>query len=288
MAAHRPASTDPVTAPAPATAGSLRAPRWDKTVHTPITACCPPLPRRPPSCPTVGALAQGGDGCSAPFPRVAVRPFRTPFRDRRQEMCGQMRHTILANRRFIGRPSGGFILKSAAGGPGNASSPHQFPPLWKPPFPDPPSKLESTKGGETAGGTGTAAFMARLKKPRGPSPPAEPRAAALRVPGSTPPLVPLAPRPPRGRALSRASMRFARSPPFRPFKEFASSPMMSGKALAPLRLIAPGGVGRVGFAAARRPRAEERLQNNDGEIPIPPWRRACCPAAGKRSGQRGH
>ena len=55
---------------------------------------------------------------------------------------------------------------------------------------------------------------------------------------------------------------------------------MSGKALAPLRLIAPGGVGRVGFAAARRPRAEERLQNNDGEIPIPPWRRACCPAAG--------
>ena len=49
----------------------------------------------PPSEP----LPQGGDGCPAPFPRVAVRPFRTPFRDRRQEMCGQMRHTILADRR---------------------------------------------------------------------------------------------------------------------------------------------------------------------------------------------
>ena len=69
--------------------------------------------------------------------------------------------------------------------------PPQFPPLWKPPFPDPPSKLESTKGGETAGGTGTAASMARLKKPRGPSPPAEPRAAALRVPGPLRRLSPL-------------------------------------------------------------------------------------------------
>ena len=48
--------------------------------------------------------------------------------------------------------------------------PPQFPPLWKPPFPDPPSKLESTKGGETAGGTGTAASMARLGKPPGPQP----------------------------------------------------------------------------------------------------------------------
>jgi len=64
--------------------------------------------------------------------------------------------------------------------------------------------------------------------------------------------------------------------------------MMSGKALAPLRLIAPGGGGRVGFAAARRPRAEERLQNNDGELPIPPRRRACCPAAGKPSSQRDY
>ena len=53
----------------------------------------------PPSCPAVRALAQGGDGCPAPLPRVAGRPFRTPFRDRRQEMCGQMRHTILADRR---------------------------------------------------------------------------------------------------------------------------------------------------------------------------------------------
>ena len=42
MSAHRPASTDPVTAPAPATAGSLRAPRWGKTGHLPITAGCPP------------------------------------------------------------------------------------------------------------------------------------------------------------------------------------------------------------------------------------------------------
>jgi hypothetical protein len=269
MAAHRPASTDPVTAPAPATAGSLRAPRWDKTVHTPITACCPPLPRRPPSCPTVGALAQGGDGCSAPFPRVAVRPFRTPFRDRRQEMCGQMRHTILANRRFIGRPSGGFILKSAAGGPGNASSPHQFPPLWKPPFPDPPSKLESTKGGETAGGTGTAASMARLKKPRGPSPPAEPCAAALRVPGPLRRLSPVAPRPPGGQA--RWSGRGGLVPHTSPTLQGINSPMFSGSSLSPpCAFSPPRGRARwfCGGAPASRGRAPAKQCRGD---PGPPW-----------------
>ena len=67
----------------------------------------------PPSEP----LPQGGDGCPAPLPRVAVRPFRTPFRDRRQEMCGQMRHTILAHRRLIGHPSGGFSQTRRFKGP---------------------------------------------------------------------------------------------------------------------------------------------------------------------------
>ena len=147
--------------------------------------------------------------------------------------------------------------------------PPQFSPLWKPPFPDPPSKLESTKGGETAGGTGTAAFMARLGKPRGPSLPAEPRAAALRVPGSTPPLVPLAPRPPRGRALSRASMRFARSPPFRPSKEFASSPMMRGYALAPLRLITPKGVGALVLRRRAGPARKSACKTMMGRSPYP-------------------
>ena len=56
-------------------------------------------------------------------------------------------------------------------------------------------------------------------------------------------------------------------------------------ALAPLRLSPPVGAGTLVLPCCR-PRAEERLQNNDGEIPIPPWRRACCPAAGEYSGHR--
>jgi hypothetical protein len=84
-----------------------------------------------------------------------------------------------------------ILTKERGGRTGNASSPLSFPPFGNPPFLIPPPKLESTKGGKTAGGTGTAAYMARLKKPRGPSLPAEPRAAALRVPGPLRRLSPL-------------------------------------------------------------------------------------------------
>ena len=127
--------------------------------------------------------------------------------------------------------------------------------------------------------------MARLKKPRGPSPPAEPRAAALRVPGPLRRLSPLLLGP---RGAGRVGRAEEGSIPH-------TSPALQGVRklthllrlrLSPLVPYHPQGGGRVGFAAARRPRAEERLQNNDGEIPIPPWRRACCPAAGKPSGRR--
>ena len=152
------------------------------------------------------------------------------------------------------------------GGPNNASSPHQFSPLWKPPFPDPPSKLESTKGGETAGGTGTAASMARLKKPRGPSPPAEPRAAALRVPGPLRRLSPLRLGPRGAGRVGRAGEGSFLTPP-QPFKEFASSPFeKSGSSLSPLAPFRPEGRARW-FCGGARPRAEERLQNKAGEIP---------------------
>ena len=166
--------------------------------------------------------------------------------------------------------------------------PPQFSPLWKPPFPDPPSKLESTKGGETAGGTGTAAVMARLKKPRGPSPPAEPRAAALRVPGPLRRVSPVAPRPPRGQARwsGRGGLGSSHLP--NPSRSSQAHPCSAAVALAPLAPFRPRGGGRVGFAAARRPRAEERLQNNAGETPDPLGSRACCPAAGNHPGPRDH
>ena len=173
-----------------------------------------------------------------------------------------MRHTILADRRLFGRPSGGSSLKSAAGGPGNASSPHQFSPLWKPPFPDPPSKLESTKGGETAGGTGTAASMARLKKPRGPSPPAEPCAAALRVPGPLRRLSPVAPRPPRGQARwsGRGGLDSSHLP--NPSRSSQAHPCSAAVALAPLAPFRPRGGGRL--VLRRRPASRGRAPAKQG------------------------
>ena len=148
--------------------------------------------------------------------------------------------------------------------------PPQFSPLWKPPFPDPPSKLESTKGGKTAGGTGTAASMARLGKPRGPSPPAEPRAAALRVPGSTPPLVPRCAKTPEGSGalVGQGRARFLTPP--QPFKEFASSPMFSGSSLSPPCAFSPPRGRSRRFCIAAGLARKSRSQNKDGVIPIPP------------------
>ena len=165
--------------------------------------------------------------------------------------------------------------------------PPQFSPLWKPPFPDPPSKLESTKGGKTAGGTGTAAVMARLGKPQGPSPPAEPRAAALRVPGPLRRLSPLllGPEGP-GALVGQGRARFLTPP--QPFKEFASSPMFSGSSLSPPCAFSPPRGRARRFCGGARPRAEERLQNNDGEIPIPPWETRVLSGCRKKSGQRDH
>ena len=64
-----------------------------------------------------------------------------------------------------------------------------------------------------------------------------------------------------------------------PFKVFASSPMFSGYALAPLRLFAPQGRARWFCIAAGLAR-KSRSQNNAGDTPDPVARRACCPAAG--------
>jgi len=66
--------------PAPAFAGSLRAPRWAKTGHMPkygvlstAVAADPVLSHRRSPCPR-------GRRLPGPLPRVAVRPFRTPFK----------------------------------------------------------------------------------------------------------------------------------------------------------------------------------------------------------------
>jgi hypothetical protein len=91
---------------------------------------------------------------------------------RRQEMCGQMRHTILADRRLIGHPSGGFSLKSAAGGPDQRCFPPSVSPLWNPPFLIPPSNSNTPKGENRRGqqrgvSTGAAEETAGPLSPRG-------------------------------------------------------------------------------------------------------------------------
>ena len=149
----------------------------------------------------------------------------------------------------------------------NAVSPHQFSPFGNP-LSRSPLQTRTRQRGKTAGGNSAASPPARLKKPLGPSHPAEPRHAALRVARSTPPLIPLAPLPPgAGRSVGQGRARSSHLP--MPSKVFASSPSFSGSALAPLRLITPSGGGRIGFAA-RRPRAEERLQNSGRGVPLNP------------------
>ncbi len=81
----------------------------------------------------------------------------------------------------------------------NAVSPPQFSPFGNPLSVIPPL-IGTRQRGQTAGGNSTASLPARLKKPRGPSPPAEPRPAALRVDGTGPPLGPHCAVAPRGRA----------------------------------------------------------------------------------------
>ena len=116
-----------------------------------------------------------------------------------------------------------------------------------------------------------------------------PRHAALRVDRATPPLIPRCSKPPEGSgALVGPPCGSRTHHHSSPSRCSQAHPCFSGYALAPLRLFAPSGGGCVGFAAARRPRAKERLQNNDGVIPISPWRRACCPAAGIPPVQRDH
>ena len=81
MSAHRPASTSPGSRRPPRLApgrfglhgGPVRDTRRVRRVRAAVPAR--------PSWPTAGALALRGRVCPAPFPRVAARPFRTPFLD---------------------------------------------------------------------------------------------------------------------------------------------------------------------------------------------------------------
>jgi len=94
----------------------------------------------------------------------------------------------------------------------NAVSPHQFSPFGNP-LSRSPLQTRTRQRGKTAGGNSAASPPARLKKPPGPSPPAEPRHAALRVVSPTPPLIPLAPLPPgAGRSVGQGRARSSHLP----------------------------------------------------------------------------
>ena len=147
----------------------------------------------------------------------------------------------------------------------NAVSPHQFSPFGNP-LSRSPLQTRTRQRGKTAGGNSAASLPARLKKPRGPSPPAEPRPAALRVDRATPPLIPLAPLPPGAGRQVR--------PPCGSRAHHHSSPPRCSQAhpawrlrLSPLAPYHPRWGWAHWFCGGARPRAEERLQNNAGEIP---------------------
>ena len=182
-------------------------------------------------------------------------------------MCGQMRHTILADRRLIGRPSGGFSQKSAAGGPDQRCFPPSVFPLWNPPFLIPPSNSNTPKG-ENRRGQQRGVFTGAAEETAGSL---SPSGAAPRRPSGCqghsaahPPLR----QDPRGvRRVGRASMRFAHSPPFQPFKVFASSPMFQRLRLNPLAPYHPQWGWARWFRVAAGLARKSRSQNMAGEIP---------------------
>jgi hypothetical protein len=137
----------------------------------------------------------------------------------------------------------GFPSEERGGRPGNASSPHQFSPLWKPPFPDPPSKLEQTKGGKPQGDTARRLSWRGWGNCGDPSLPAEPRPAALRVSGPQRRSIPLALKAPAGQA--HWSGRGGLVP--HTSSVLQSVRQLTRQQISPLAPLAPGGDGRVGF-----------------------------------------
>ena len=155
---------------------------------------------------------------------------------------------------------------NAAGGPDKAVSPLSFPPLESP-FPDPPFQIEHGQRGNTAGGTSPAAFSGASDR-RGSQSHAGRAPPPFGLPDATPPLCPLAPRPPMDRARSSVRHRL------RPFRSSHGvgpprCSLRSPDPSIPPCATTPQGVGRVRFGSARRPRASERLQNKAGCSPGP-------------------
>ena len=161
-----------------------------------------------------------------------------------------------------------ILTEERGGRPGNASSPHQFSPLWKPPFPDPPSKLESTKGGQTAGGTGTAAVMARLKSPRGPLSPRSRAPPPYGFPGHSAAWTPLRQAPRGGRVRLEAEGSFLTPPP--PVMEALRFPSRN----SPLAPYAPRRGAARWFAGRAGLRARAPPQTAEGGDPFPPRARS--------------
>ena len=132
---------------------------------------------------------------------------------------------------FSGPPA---LPKSAASRFRQCCFPPQFSPFGNPLSVIPP--LTGTRQrGQTAGGNSTASLPARLKKPRGPSPPAEPRPAARWVAGTGPPLGPRFAVAPGGRARWSGREAFVphTSPSFRGVRRLTQFQRLRLAPLAP-------------------------------------------------------
>ena len=126
-----------------------------------------------------------------------------------------------------GRTSTAYGLQARRATAANAVSPLSFPPL-ETPFPDPPFQKESTKGGKPRGAPARRPLWRGRRHGASLSPclsryACRPRAAALRVAATTPPLSPLCAFRPQGRGA------LVRPPPAQPVQGFDTVSAFRGR-----------------------------------------------------------
>ena len=168
------------------------------------------------------------------------------------------------------------LTKSAVGGPGMPVPPISFPPFGNPPFLIPPPNSNPPKGGKPQGALARRPLW-RGWGNRGAPFPAEPRAAALRVPGPLHRLDPLAPRPPRAGRAGRGGEGSFLTPPAPRHGVRCAHP--SGEH-PPCALCPPeGGGALVCWAAGLRARGAT-ANSGGGTPPLPPTH-ARRPTAGR-------
>jgi hypothetical protein len=158
--------------------------------------------------------------------------------------------------------------------------PISFPPFGNPPFLIPPPIRIHQRGGNRRGhwhgGRNGAALIRWVPNPSGA---ARRRPSGSRIHSAACPPCSLAPEGP-GALVGQGRARSSHLP--NPSWSSQAHPLTrAAVALTPVAPFRPQGGGRVGFAAAPGLARKSACKTRQGRSPEPPWRRACCPAAGR-------